>query len=85
MLFRSKVEIIGENPWRNDGDVVAGTDKGKMVVFALFGPAVNLSRTKGYHTLSKGNAPWSLLGKTKSQPSEVPGFFQPPAARLQPN
>ena len=81
-----KVEIIGENPWRNDGDVVARTDKGKMVVFALFGPAVNLlSKTKGYHNLSKGNAPWSLLGKTKSQSSEVPGFFQPPAARLQLN
>ena len=35
----------------NDGVVIAGTGKGKTMVFALLGLAVQLSRTKGYYVI----------------------------------
>jgi ATP-dependent helicase YprA (DUF1998 family) len=35
----------------NDGVVVAGTGKGKTMVFALLGLAVQLSKTKGYYII----------------------------------
>ena len=35
----------------NDGVVVAGTGKGKTMIFALLGLAVSLSKTKGYYVI----------------------------------
>lgn len=35
----------------NDGVVVAGTGKGKTMVFALLGFAVKLSKTKGHYII----------------------------------
>ena len=35
----------------NDGVVIAGTGKGKTMVFALLGLAVKLSKTKGYYII----------------------------------
>ena len=35
----------------NDGIVVAGTGKGKTMVFAILGLAVKLSETKGYYVI----------------------------------
>ena len=35
----------------NDGAVVAGTGKGKTMVFALLGLAVELSKNKGYYII----------------------------------
>ena len=35
----------------NDGAVIAGTGKGKTMVFALLGLAIELSKTEGYYII----------------------------------